>query len=105
MSPHAHFLIQKRLAPGGIVIPNSGHGGMSYVFKSFLISLFRSQHGTMFMANPNGDDMDDLREIIEAGKIVPIIDKTYPLEETPEALRYLQDEHARGKNRHQHHPT
>ena len=49
------------------------------------------------MANPNADDMNELREMIEAGKIVPIIDKTYPLEETPEALRYLQDEHARGK--------
>jgi NADPH:quinone reductase-like Zn-dependent oxidoreductase len=36
-------------------------------------------------------------ELLEAGKVVPIIDRSYPLSEVPEALRYLMDEHAQGK--------
>jgi NADPH:quinone reductase-like Zn-dependent oxidoreductase len=43
------------------------------------------------------DSMAVLREFIEAGKITPIIDRTYPLAEVPEAIRYLEEGHARGK--------
>ena len=49
------------------------------------------------MANPNSKDMDYLKELIEAGKVTPVIDGTYPLSETPEAFRYLEKGHARGK--------
>jgi NADPH:quinone reductase-like Zn-dependent oxidoreductase len=38
-----------------------------------------------------------LKELIEAGKVTPVIDRTYPLSEVPEAIRYLQGGHARGK--------
>jgi NADPH:quinone reductase-like Zn-dependent oxidoreductase len=38
-----------------------------------------------------------LKELIEAGKVTPIIDRTYPLAEVPEAIRYLEEGHARGK--------
>ena len=49
------------------------------------------------MANPNSKDMDYLKELIEAGKVTPVIDGTYPLSETPEAFWYLEKGHARGK--------
>jgi NADPH:quinone reductase-like Zn-dependent oxidoreductase len=42
-------------------------------------------------------NLDFLREEIEAGKIVPVIDRTYPLDEAPEAIRYLEGGHVRGK--------
>jgi NADPH:quinone reductase-like Zn-dependent oxidoreductase len=51
----------------------------------------------MFMARIGQKDLGYLRELIEAGKITTIIDKTYPLNETPAAFRYLENEHARGK--------
>ncbi len=85
------------LAPGGRIVPNSGHGGMGYVFKALVLSWFIRQHTSPFMANPNRDDLDVLTELIEAGKVTPVIDRTYALSETPEGLRYLCEGHARGK--------
>jgi len=49
------------------------------------------------MAMVNKDDLVVLKELIEAGKVTPVIDRTYELGETPEAIRYLEEEHARGK--------
>jgi NADPH:quinone reductase-like Zn-dependent oxidoreductase len=49
------------------------------------------------MSTPNHEDLVVLKELIEAGKVTPVIDKTYPLSETPEAFRYLDEDHARGK--------
>jgi len=46
---------------------------------------------------PNKDDLQFLKELIEAGKVKPVIDRTYPLREVPEAIRYLEEGHARGK--------
>jgi NADPH:quinone reductase-like Zn-dependent oxidoreductase len=51
----------------------------------------------MYLAAPNGKDLSLLKEWIEAGKIKPVIDRTYPLRDTPEAFSYLEKEHARGK--------
>jgi NADPH:quinone reductase-like Zn-dependent oxidoreductase len=42
-------------------------------------------------------DLLVLKELIEAGKVTPVIDRTYPLSEVPEAIRYLEQGHARGK--------
>jgi len=41
--------------------------------------------------------LDFLKELVEAGKVVPVIDRRYPLSEVPEALRYLGEGHAQGK--------
>jgi len=46
---------------------------------------------------PNKEDLQYLKELIEAGKVTPVIDRTYPLREVPEAIRYLEEGHARGK--------
>ena len=50
-----------------------------------------------FTAKANQEDLVMLKELLEAGKIVPVIDKRYPLSEAAEALRYLGAGHARGK--------
>ena len=50
-----------------------------------------------FVANGSASDLDALERAIEAGKVTPVIDRTYPLAEAPDAIRYLQEGHARGK--------
>jgi NADPH:quinone reductase-like Zn-dependent oxidoreductase len=52
---------------------------------------------SMFMANVTRDDLVTLKELIEAGKVTPVIDRMYPLSETAAAMRYLEAGHARGK--------
>jgi NADPH:quinone reductase-like Zn-dependent oxidoreductase len=51
----------------------------------------------MYLAVPNGKDLTQLKEWIETRKVKPVIERTYPLREAPEAFRYLDKEHARGK--------
>ncbi len=58
---------------------------------------FVSQRLRSFLTNPGGEDLAELRELIEAGKVTPVIDRTYPLNGAPEAIRYLEGGHARGK--------
>ena len=89
--------LRHALTPQGIIIPNSGHGGMGYVIKGFLLSPFMRQQGRMYLASSNNKDLVVLKELIEAGKVTPVIDRTYPLSDTPEAFRYLEEGHARGK--------
>ncbi len=89
--------LRRVLAPQGVIVPNSGHGGMGYVFKAFVLSPFTRQLGGMYLALPNDKDLGFLRELIEAGKLKPVVDRTYPLPETPDAFRYLEESHAQGK--------
>jgi NADPH:quinone reductase-like Zn-dependent oxidoreductase len=94
---HSFSDLRRVLSHQGVIIPNSGHGGMGYVFKAFLLSPFTSQVKSPLMTSLNNEDLVFLKELIEAGKITPVIDKTYPLSETREAFQYLEQEHARGK--------
>ena len=94
---HSFSDLRRALTSQGMIIPNSGHGGMGYVIKAFLLAPFMRQQGSMFLASPNNKDLIVLKEFIKAGKLTPVIDKTYPLCDTPEAFRYLEEEHARGK--------
>ena len=89
--------LKRVLTPDMLIIPNSGHGGMGYVFKAFLLSPFMSQLRSPLTVSENNEDLDFLSQLLETGKLTPVIDKTYPLSETSEALRYLEEEHARGK--------
>ena len=97
VASHSFSDLMRVLTPQGLIVPNSGHGGMGYVFKAFLLSPFLRQLGSMYLAVPNGKDLTQLKEWIETGKVKPVIERTYPLRETPEAFRYLDKEHARGK--------
>jgi NADPH:quinone reductase-like Zn-dependent oxidoreductase len=56
-----------------------------------------SQRLLPFLAKLRTKDMDFLTELIEAGKITPVIGRTYPLSDVPEAMRYVETGHARGK--------
>ena len=87
---------RRALAPHGIHLPNSGNGGMGYILRAFVESLFVRKQGRPF-TTPNNDGLAFLKELIEAGKVRPVIDRAYPLSETREAFRYLNEGHARGK--------
>jgi NADPH:quinone reductase-like Zn-dependent oxidoreductase len=97
VASHSFSDLMRVLTPQGLIVPNSGHAGMGYVFKAFLLSPFLRQLGSMFLAEPSGKELEQLKEWIETGQVKPVIDRTYPLSETPEAFRYLDKEHARGK--------
>jgi NADPH:quinone reductase-like Zn-dependent oxidoreductase len=70
---------------------------MTYVFLAYIAAALSSRQASPFMAVPNNDDLVFLKELVEAGKITPVIDGTYPLSQTREAMAYLADGHARGK--------
>jgi NADPH:quinone reductase-like Zn-dependent oxidoreductase len=97
VASHSFSDLMRVLTPQGLIVPNSGHSGMGYVFKAFLLSPFLRQLGSTYLAVPNGKDLSQLKEWLETGKVKPVIDRTYPLCDTPEAFRYLDKEHARGK--------
>ncbi len=72
-------------------------GPLSHVVRVRLAALRSSQRVVWFVAKLNKADMVVLRELLEAGKVIPIIDRRYPLSEVPEAFRYLGEGHAQGK--------
>ena len=56
-----------------------------------------SQSIRFFVSFPNNEDLIVLKEFLESGKVTPVIDRTYPLNETPEALAYVDEGHTQGK--------
>jgi len=94
---------RRALTPKGTLIPSSGEsdgrwiGPLDRLLKAAVLGPFVSQRLALFEAKPSGDDLRLLKELIEAGEVSPVIDRTYQLSETPEAVRYLEGGHARGK--------
>lgn len=88
---------KRALTPEGVLIPNSGHAGIGYLIRAFARSLFVRQQGRPFLSTPNQSDLLALKELIEAGSLMPVIDRTFPLSETAQALEYVGRGHARGK--------
>jgi NADPH:quinone reductase-like Zn-dependent oxidoreductase len=74
-----------------------GEAGIRSVLELLLLNLFVGQHLRTFAAKINRDDLALLGELMESGKVKTVIDRTYPLAETPEAMRYLEAGHAQGK--------
>jgi NADPH:quinone reductase-like Zn-dependent oxidoreductase len=87
----------RALTPKGVHLPNSGLGGLGFVLKAMAASLFVNKQGRPFIVKPNHEDMKALNALVESGKTAPVIDRTYPLAETPSAFRYLDAGLARGK--------
>jgi NADPH:quinone reductase-like Zn-dependent oxidoreductase len=91
------------LTPSGVLVgvgaPSRGRwiGPMSRSLKIFVAAPITSQKMTFFMAEPRRDDLATLADLLETGKITPVLDRTYPLSQVPEAIRYLETGHARGK--------
>ena len=87
---------------GSLVIVGSldkGHwlGPLTSTINAWLYSPFVSQKLIFVFAELNPEDLDVLRGMMQTGKITPVIDKRYALREVPEAIRYLEQGHARGK--------
>jgi len=93
------FGYKRSLNPGGAygAIGGSQVRFFQAVFVGALISLFGSNKVGTSGGNPN-DGVDLICELFEAGKVKPIIDRTYPLAEAPEAFRYFMAGHVKGKN-------
>jgi NADPH:quinone reductase-like Zn-dependent oxidoreductase len=72
-------------------------GGSDRQIRALMLSPFVSQNLRPFIAQASKEDLVVLAELIEAGKVAPVIDSTYPLSETPGAIRYIEAGHARGK--------
>jgi len=95
--------LRRALAPRGTLVIVGAEGGGRWFggtdrqLRALMLSPFVSQKLRTFISKENGEDLLALKELIEAGKVTPVIDKTYPLSEAPEAIRYLEDGHARGK--------
>ena len=88
---------RRALTHQGVLIPNTGRAGMGYILAAMVRSVFVHQQGRPSVSMPNHADLVLLRELVESGKVRPVIDRTYPLSDTPEAFRYLERGHARGK--------
>jgi NADPH:quinone reductase-like Zn-dependent oxidoreductase len=91
LKPEATFVIVG--APKG----NRVLGPLAHIIKLRLAALRASQKLVFFIAQFNREDMIVLQELMESGKMKPVIDRTHPLGETAEALRYLGTGHARAK--------
>jgi NADPH:quinone reductase-like Zn-dependent oxidoreductase len=90
---------KRALAPGGSYVMTGG--SMKQIFHAMLLAPWFSLSGNKKMggivAHANQKDLAFIKELMENGKVVPVIDRVYPLAEVPEALRYLVAGHARGK--------
>jgi NADPH:quinone reductase-like Zn-dependent oxidoreductase len=71
--------------------------GLARQIKALSLSPFVRQSVRVFIVKHNRADLAVLKELVEAGKVTPVIDRRYPLREVPEALRYQGEGHARGK--------
>ena len=72
-------------------------GGLGKALWAMLFSKFVNQQMGMMMADPSQKDLTILAEMMQSGKLKPVIDRTYKLDQVPEAIRYLEEGHARGK--------
>jgi NADPH:quinone reductase-like Zn-dependent oxidoreductase len=94
---HSFTELRRVLSPKGAVIPNSGTVGMGSMLGGMVRSLFTAQKDIRFINTPNREDLLALTELIDAGKLTTVIDRTYRLEQTPEAMTYVGSRHVRGK--------
>jgi NADPH:quinone reductase-like Zn-dependent oxidoreductase len=100
---HSLSDLRGALSPKGTLVPNGGgfqnrwfaSGGR--VIRAKVLSRFVSQTLRTFILSPKQENLSVLRELIEAGKVTPVVDRMYPLSETPQAIDHVGGGHARGK--------
>jgi NADPH:quinone reductase-like Zn-dependent oxidoreductase len=90
---------KRALSPKGIYVMTGG--SMAQMFEAMLLGPWLSRNGSQKMGNllakPNQKDLVFVKDLLEAGKVVPVIERRYPLSQVAEAIRYLEAGHARGK--------
>jgi NADPH:quinone reductase-like Zn-dependent oxidoreductase len=95
--------LRRALTPQGTLVIVGGEGGGRWLggtdrqLRAMMVSRFVGQKLGTFISKENHEDLIALKELIESGKVAPVIDRTYPLSEVPEAVRYLEEGHAQGK--------
>jgi len=95
--------LRRALAPGGTLVIVGGEqggpilGGVDRLLRAMLLSPFVSHNLRGFIASVRQSDLEYLKELIEAGRLTPVIDRTFPLADAAEALRRLEQGHVRGK--------
>jgi len=95
--------LRRALTPTGTLVIVGGEeggkwtGGIDRQIRALALSMFVRQRLTMFISKEHHADLGTLSQLIEAGQVAPIVDKTYPLAEVPDAMRHLEAGHARGK--------
>jgi NADPH:quinone reductase-like Zn-dependent oxidoreductase len=98
---HSIFDYRRALSRDGICVKSGGKASLQAMLLESLLSLMLSLFGGKkicgFIAKLHKQDMVLLKDLLEAEKIVPVIDRRYPLSDTAEAIRYLEGGHARGK--------
>ncbi len=99
---HSVLACRRALTPRGTLLPNSGAGGrwldgLPRIAAALALSPFVGQKLRPFVPAGKGEDLVVLTDLIAARKVAPVIDRTYPLSETAEALAYYGQGHARGK--------
>lgn len=95
--------LRRTLAPKGTLVIVGGEGGGRWFggidrqLRATMLSPLVGQKLGTFISSENHEDLIVLKELIESGKLTPVVDRTYPLAGVPEAIQYLQEGHARGK--------
>jgi NADPH:quinone reductase-like Zn-dependent oxidoreductase len=95
--------LRRALTATGMLVPNGGQfqnrwfSSAGRLIKAMVSFRFASQRLGRFIVAQKHDDLLALKELIEAGKVMPVIDRTYPLSETAAAMDYVGTGHARGK--------
>ena len=95
--------LRRALTPRGTLVIVGAEGGDRWIggthrqIGALVLSPFVRHRLRTFISMERKADLLSLKELIEAGKVTPVIDRTYPLSEAPEAIRYLEEGHARGK--------
>ncbi|MDQ4026905.1 MAG: NAD(P)-dependent alcohol dehydrogenase [Actinomycetota bacterium] len=95
--------LRRALDPRGTLVIVGGEGGgrwfggLDRQLRAHMLSPFVKQKLGTFVSKENSEDLLVLKELIEAGKVTPVIDKTYMLSEVPQAIRYVEEGHAQGK--------
>lgn len=94
--------LRRVLEPEGTLVLSGGAGGvwlgpLGSTAIAVVASRFVSHEYRPFLARLNSTDLGELGALIDAGEVTPIIDRTYPLEEVPSAIEYVETGHARGK--------
>jgi NADPH:quinone reductase-like Zn-dependent oxidoreductase len=94
--------VRRALAPGGTLVLNSGTGAggvalLIRLLRPLVLSPFVGQRMRRFMSDPRRADLELLARLAAEGRLRPVIERTYPLADTADAIRHLETGHARGK--------